>query len=127
MTLCNFENCRNRGDYGIKTQQPTRCKTHKELDMVTRPKSYCEHNIRKDRCKECGGVGICEHNRERCRCKECGGSQICEHNRVRSRCKECEGGSICEHKKRKDKCNKCSPNSPYFCKEEQKRSYQGIA
>ncbi len=39
----------------------------------------------------------CEHNRKRNTCKECGGASICEHDRIRSQCKECGGASICEH------------------------------
>ena len=31
----------------------------------------------------------CEHNRKRDQCKDCGGSQICEHNRRRNNCKDC--------------------------------------
>ena len=61
----------------------------------------CEHNRRRNTCKECGGSSICEHNRLRTRCKECGGGSICEHKRQRSRCKECGGSSICEHKRQR--------------------------
>jgi hypothetical protein len=35
------------------------------------------------------GRSICEHNRKRNRCKDCGGASICEHNRKRSLCKDC--------------------------------------
>jgi hypothetical protein len=85
----------------------------------------CEHNRRKNRCKECGGSQICEHDciRSECKeclvssicpykrrkdqCKECRGSQICEHNRRRSEFKECLGSSICPHKRRKSRCQEC--------------------
>ena len=36
----------------------------------------CEHNKRKDRCRECGGSSFCEHDRDKSSCKECGGSSI---------------------------------------------------
>ena len=71
-------------------------------------RNMCEHNRRKTRCKECGGVGICEHNIQKYTCKECGGSGICEHNRQKSRCKECKGSQICEHNTYKSTCKDCS-------------------
>ena len=45
-------------------------------------KQMCEHNKRKDICKDCGGGSICSHNKRKSRCKECGGSSICSHNRI---------------------------------------------
>lgn len=91
----------------------------------------CEHNKRKDTCKECykngtGGAGLCEHLRPKCRCKdcgtgyckhkiriglckECGGQNLCEHGNSKSRCKEC-GTGYCEHELRKDNCDICTPN-----------------
>ncbi len=38
----------------------------------------CDHGIRRDRCKECGGSQLCIHNFRKKQCKECGGGQICE-------------------------------------------------
>ena len=55
----------------------------------------CEHNKRRQRCKECKGVGICEHNKVRDFCKECNGSQICEHNTSRYYCKICNNVKMC--------------------------------
>lgn len=81
--------------------------------------SKCEHNRRKDRCKECGGSAICEHNRRRNTCKECGGSQICEHNRLKNSCKECGGASICEHNKLRSKCVECGGGS--ICEHNKRR------
>jgi len=57
-------------------------------------RKMCEHGRRKDRCKECGGVGICEHDRQKYRCVDCGGKGICEHNKRKERCKECGGNEI---------------------------------
>ena len=74
--------------------------------MVTQQKK-CEHNRRRNECKDCGGASICEHNRQRSKCKECGGASICEHNRERSKCKECGGASICEHNRQRSKCTEC--------------------
>ena len=36
-------------------------------------------------------VRICEHDRRKEYCKECGGSQICEHDKIKSQCKDCGG------------------------------------
>ena len=52
-------------------------------------KNKCEHGKRKDKCIECGGVGICEHKRQKDKCIECGGSGICEHKREKNKCKKC--------------------------------------
>ena len=71
----------------------------------------CEHNKRKWRCKECGGVSICNHGRQKIQCKECGGSQICEHGKQKSLCKECGGNQICEHGKQKSRCKECNGSS----------------
>ena len=71
--------------------------------------SICEHNRRKATCKDCGGSSRCEHNRQKSQCKDCGGSSICEHNRRKQTCKDCGGSSICEHNRRKAECIKCSP------------------
>ena len=59
-----------------------------------RGKSKCEHNRRRNRCKDCGGGSICKHDKRRSQCKECGGSQICIHDRQRSRCKECSNDPL---------------------------------
>ncbi len=67
----------------------------------------CEHNKRRDRCKDCGGVGICPHKRRRSRCKHCGGTDICEHGRIREQCIECGGSTICEHGRRRSQCKEC--------------------
>ena len=67
----------------------------------------CEHGRRKDRCKECGGVGVCEHNRVRIQCSLCGGTMICKHQRRKDRCKECKGSQICQHNRRKEECKDC--------------------
>ncbi len=81
-----------------------KCSRHK-------PKKLCEHNARKDRCRECGGGSVCEHNRLRTSCKECGGGSICEHSRQRSHCRECGGGSICEHSRIRSICKECGGGS----------------
>jgi hypothetical protein len=139
MTLCTFENCRIRGIYGIKQQQPTRCKVHKLDGMVTRSTQYCEHNKIRSRCKDCKGGCICEHDKRSSQCKECGGSQIfkhekqsshcrecngggiCEHDKVRSRCKKCKGGCICEHDKIRSQCKECGGSQ--ICKHEKQCSH----
>lgn len=67
----------------------------------------CIHEIRKDRCKECGGSSICIHNLIKYVCKECKGSSFCQHSKHKSRCRECNGSSFCEHDKRKERCKEC--------------------
>ena len=94
---CKFGNCRERSLYNFKSQQPRWCRTHKEEGMITNPASFCEHGIRRSRCKPCGGSEICEHGIQRSTCKPCGGGAICEHGIIRSRCFQ------------------CSPESNYFC------------
>ncbi len=41
----------------------------------------------------------CQHNRKKNECKECGGSSICPHQRIKNQCKECGGNSFCEHQR----------------------------
>lgn len=57
----------------------------------------------------------CEHDKRKDRCKDCKGSAICEHDRIKRQCKECKGSAICEHDRIKRECKECSPNSNYFC------------
>ena len=61
--------------------------------------ALCEHQRRKDRCKECGGSSFCEHQRRRSRCKDCGGSSLREHQCEKSACKDCGGSGLCEHQR----------------------------
>ena len=67
----------------------------------------CEHNIRKQNCKDCKGSQICEHNRQKQNCKDCKGSQICEHNKRKQFCKECKGSQMCVHDRIKLYCKEC--------------------
>ena len=67
----------------------------------------CEHNRRRNQCKDCGGSGICEHQRVRSTCEDCGGGGLCEHQRQRSQCKDCGGSGLCEHQRRRSKCQDC--------------------
>ena len=83
------EKCRNKNrDYKIKIK--------------------CEHNRRKENCRDCGGSQICEHNKQKSSCKDCGGASLCKHNKRKSRCKDCGGASLCEHNRRKEKCKDCN-------------------
>lgn len=94
-------------------------KTCKRCLKKTR-ENYCNHNRRRNNCKDCGGSSICEHNRERSKCKDCGGSSICEHNRIKSICKDCGGASICEHNKRRANCIDCGGSA--ICEHNRYRS-----
>ena len=71
----------------------------------------CIHNKRKDRCKDCGGIGICEHNKLKSNCKNCCGTSFCIHNKRKSQCKDCGGTSFCIHNKRKSCCKDCGGSS----------------
>lgn len=129
MPNCSFENCNANSTYGIKQFQVTRCKIHKLDGMVTKSNLYCNHNKRKNRCKQCGGSQICEHDKEKSRCVQCNGASICEHkirrencfkckgsatcihNKIKNVCFSCNGNSICIHKKRKSQCKDCNGSS----------------
>ena len=76
-------------------------KIKSEKKYIKKVHKKCEHDKRKDRCKDCGGSGICEHGKIKYSCKECGGSGICEHNRHKNSCKDCGGSVFCKHGKRK--------------------------
>lgn len=67
----------------------------------------CEHNKRKNYCKECNGASRCIHEKIKSRCKECNGSQICKHNIERYVCKPCGGKGICVHNIQKNRCRPC--------------------
>jgi len=54
-------------------------------------KNKCPHDRQKQKCRDCGGIGICRHNRQKYKCIECGGSDICPHNLQRQWCKTCSG------------------------------------
>ena len=83
------------------------CSRCRDMKQASANKYKCEHNRRKNLCKDCQGVSICEHNKRKIRCKDCHGSSICEHNRQKSICKDCHGASICEHNRERSKCKDC--------------------
>ena len=87
------------------------CEKCRNRDRTKKENKKCEHDKRKDTCRECGGSSICEHNKFKSICRECGGGSICEHNRCRSKCKECGGGSICIHSRERTKCRECGGGS----------------
>ena len=103
MENINKENLRAREDHWIKQLDTVK----NGLNGRYEDGGICQHNKRRELCKECGGGSICEHNRQRSQCKDCGGSQICEHNKRRDRCKDCGGASICEHNRLKNQCKDC--------------------
>jgi hypothetical protein len=101
-----------------------RCLRCRDMGKKSREKNKCEHNRRKNDCKDCGGSSICEHNRQKHYCKYCGGSSICEHNRRKSCCKLCGGSQICSHNRRKNECKDCGGSQichhnrrKYICKD----------
>ena len=96
------------------------CQKCRETSKKYREKSKCEHNRRRDKCKDCGGSQICEHNRQKSLCKDCGGSAICEHNRQKSLCKDCGGSAICEHNRQKSRCKDCGGSA--ICEHNREKS-----
>ena len=112
-TCSNFFECQVKYIFS-KTTQNTEPKCKK-------CRVKCEHNRRKNRCKDCGGSGICEHNRYKNDCKDCGGSRICEHNRRKDQCKECGGSSFCEHNRYKNDCKDCGGSR--FCEHNRQKRF----
>ena len=53
MVICNFEECSKKAAYGIKQFRASKCKEHKENQMVYGPRMYCQHLKRKNRCNKC--------------------------------------------------------------------------
>jgi len=92
----NFEKSRS-GEY---YKQCNQCREKRRIYSREYKKKYkCEHNKRKDRCRECKQLGI-------------GGGSICDHNKRRTRCRECKensigGSELCDHYIRKEQCDKC--------------------
>jgi len=81
----------------------------KGLNMLYAFGGKCEHNVARDRCKDCIGSGICPHNKQKWGCKEWKGSSICLHNKEKQYCKECGGRALCLHDKQRKQCKICSP------------------
>lgn len=68
----------------------------------------CEHDKRKDSCKECNPKGFCEHNKRKYDCKDCKATSFCKHGSRKYRCKKCnEIEILCEHFNPEDKCIEC--------------------
>ena len=113
------EKCRNKNrDYKIKIK----CEHNrrKENCRDCRGASLCEHNRRKENCRDCGGSQICEHNKRKSICINCGGASLCEHNRRKEFCLDCGGSQICEHNKQKSSCKDCGGAS--LCKHNKRKS-----
>jgi len=84
-----------------------------ETQKKTKINLSCEHNKRKERCKECNVSAFCEHNKLKARCKSCDGTCFCEHNKRKEYCKKCSGICFCEHGIRKSHCKQCDGSA--FC------------
>jgi hypothetical protein len=75
----------------------------------------CEHDRRKEQCKECCGSQICKHKKNRSICQICKGSQICSHEKLKAYCKSCDGSRLCKsplceisaNKKYENYCLRC--------------------
>ena len=112
---CIEDGCETIPNFNIEGEtRGIYCFKHKKDAMVNVKSKRCEHDRRKEICKECGGGSICEHKRIRSKCKECGGGSICEHGRRKEICKECGGSQICEHNIIKIFCKEC--NGSQICK-----------
>jgi len=99
---CSLQTEENESEQGLGGTKPIR----KVYGPYARP-CKCQHNRRKDQCKECGGSQICEHGRLRPRCKDCKGSQICKHGKDKAFCRDCKGSQICPHDKNRATCWDC--------------------
>jgi len=111
----------NRLNY-LKNKEKYKCEHNKRRNVCKdcNGSSICEHERVRNTCKECKGASICEHNKRRNVCKDCNGSSICEHNRQRIQCKECGGSSFCEHNRIINTCKECGGSS--FCEHKRRRS-----
>ena len=99
----------NVADFTVKKDKRNKsCKSCCARSNAYHQSLKCEHGKRKDRCIDCGGVGICEHRREKSKCMDCGGGSMCEHKRQKSKCIDCGGASICEHKRQRAGCKQCT-------------------
>lgn len=118
-----LKTCQKCRDIGAKLREKYKCEHDRKRNECRDcgGSSFCSHNRQKHRCKECGGVSICEHDRQRNYCRECGGASICEHDRQRSTCRECGGVSICEHNKIRNQCKECGGTS--ICEHDRQRNY----
>jgi len=73
----------------------------------------CEkHEIRRSRCRECGGSEICPHtteiNRLKFNCILCNPDGFCPCGKKKSQCITCAGNQICaKHNQRKSTCTGC--------------------
>ncbi|PQM57344.1 MAG: hypothetical protein CML47_11625 [Rhodobacteraceae bacterium] len=95
------------GKRGLERHKGEKWLLKRKIRIWSGKKWHCEHNIRLERCIQCGGNEMCEHKKRREICIKCGGSRICEHRKDKSVCKECKGGSICDHGKRRVVCKDC--------------------
>jgi len=89
---------------GTKGQKLKTCLKCRERAKKSKLKTRCPHGKRKDKCKDCGGIGICIHNKEKRKCRDCKGSDICIHNRDKYYCRDCGGRGYCIHDIEKAKC-----------------------
>ncbi len=62
---------------GLAFKTCDKCRTK---DEESRAKYKCEHDQRKDLCRDCDGASFCSHYKIKSRCKGCKGVSICIHN-----------------------------------------------
>ncbi len=67
------------------------------------------HNLRKTRCRQCGGSELCIHDKQKLHCKICG---KCSHGILKTKCLECKHYALCSHMKKRVKCRECNVNLP---------------
>ena len=94
---------------------------HNKIVMWDGKRLRCQHNRRRERCKECGGSQVCIHNKNRYTCLDCGKKQICKHKKRKIYCVLCDGSHICQHNRRRYECRFCYPN--YYCEHKIKRLF----
>jgi hypothetical protein len=76
---------------GCKNVFAKDCAAHKYC-VKHQPSAECQHEKRRNQCRECGtcaGSEICEHGIRQYVCRQCSGAGLCEHGR-RSQCWLCD-------------------------------------
>jgi len=106
---CSRCRCKNTIDHFKINRHGNPLKTCMACNARDRAGRACKHGREKNKCIECGGVGVCCHRRVRSACKECKGGAICEHGNRRTYCAPCGGTSLCAHGIEAKDCSICDP------------------
>ena len=99
----------------VKNIEARKCQHNKRREQCRdcNGSSFCIHGKQKSRCRDCNGSSFCIHDKQKTSCRDCNGSSFCIHGKQKSRCRDCNGSSICTHNKIKSSCRDCNGSS--FC------------